>query len=72
MSEDNVLLLVQQIFRPWEAILDGLFYLGVSYGGLKVLQLAGRVIYGFKTYLLPPSTRDWSVAFGKWAGTVCA
>lgn len=70
---DGALFLVKEIFRPWEAILDAVFYLGASYGTYKISRALLSAVKGVHTYLVPvgramSNSTDLSQRFGSWAG----
>ena len=73
MNGDSVLLLVDELLRPWR-ILDVAFYAGSLYGVYKLTTFAFKVIKGVRTYFIPAgraANSDLSQTFGKWAG-LCA
>ena len=67
---DSVLLLVDELFRPWRELLDTTFYLGTVYGVYKITQAIVAAVSGFKTYCLPLFGRsvDLKEKYGPWAG----
>lgn len=74
MSDGHVFKLVEELFRPVESFLDGLFYTGVLYGAIHLTAVIKNASKGVRTYLLPLgnySKRDLPKTFGKWAVITC-
>ena len=64
-----MLLLVDEFFKPVNALLDYAFYLGAAYGIKHLASFSWRFITGFKTYFIPYNRRSVQ-EFGKWAGEI--
>ena len=74
MNGDNVLLLVDELLRPWR-FLDVAFYAGSLYGVYKLTGFVFKVIKGVRTYFIPAgraTNSDLNQKFGKWAGSFVA
>ena len=74
MNGDNVLLLVDELLRPWR-FLDVAFYAGSLYGIYKLTAFVFKVIKGVRTYFIPAgraTNSDLGQKFGKWAGLCIA
>ena len=73
MSVDNALLFVEELFKPYNSILDGIFYAGALYGANHLASFAWECMKGLRTYFIPfgrCAHRDLAKEFGKWAGVL--
>ena len=74
MSDGQVFRLVEELFRPVQSLLDGVFYAGVFYGACRLTALVRDVARGLRTYFLPLgnySKCSLPKTFGKWAVITC-